>query len=313
MSYASQFQKVKKIVSSISANDLNRVLVQEGRIYATDDRMVISTTFDTDLEFFVDAATFGSALVGRNVQITMEDGMVVVKSEKDTNRVATIEARPLPRPEGDWIEVPPKLLHAFETLTPFQAEDRTREWACAITVRDGLMFATNNCILGVWEDGGSDINASFPSWLVEYVLSLDAEPTGLIVEEDWVAFKFDDGTEVRALRLAREMIDQAVEMGKAIERNGAELPEGWSAAIQYVADLPGCETVVIEPHRVYAETADGSRERAIDSPTTKESLWDPDWIVRVARAATNLDLDAWPNPATWYGPNVRGLIIGKVQ
>lgn len=313
MSYASQFQKVKKLLTSITAGDLDRVLVSGGRVYAANGRMMASATFDTDLEFFVDGKTFGSSLVGRNVELSMEDNTVVVRSDKDTNRLASSIPKEFTRPSGDWQEVPEVMVTAFETLAPFQADDRTREWACAITMRDGLTFATNNLIMGVWEGGIDGVSASFPNWLVEYVLSLDAKPTGFIVEELWIGFKFADGTDLRSSRLGREMIDSAIEMGKSIELTETELPKDWYAAVEYVSSLPGCETVTIEPNRIYAETANGSREREIVSPTTKESLWDPAWITKVASIATHLDLDAYPDPAAWHAANVKGLIIGKVR
>lgn len=312
MSYATQFQKVKRVLSSIATGDLNRVLVQGGRIYATDDRMVVSTEFDTDLEFFVDGATFGAALQARNVVLSMDDQTLVVRSDKDTNRLASSELKTFQRPTGKWRDVPPIMLTAFKTLSPFQGEDRTREWSCAVTMRDGLTFATNNRIFGVWEGGAEDISVSFPNWLVDYVLGLEADLTGFIVEDLWIGFRFSDGTDVRSARLGRDMLDEAVEMGKAIEPTGAELPKGWSAAVQYVSELPGCDTLTIGPDRMYAETENGSRERKIESPTTKETMWDPAWINRVASAATHIDLEAWPNPSTWNGPRVKGLLLGKV-
>lgn len=309
MSYASQLDKIIKVISSVDVENLYRVLVTGGRIYASDDRMVVSTPFDSDLEFFVDAVTLRSALQGQNVRLSMKGDNLTVKSDEGTNRLKSVEFEPFKRPQGDWREVPEHMLKAFAALAPFQAKDRTREWACAITVRDGNTYATNNRILGVWEGGDEDISTTFPNWLIGYILSHDENPTAFIVEELWIGFTFEDGTEIKSAQVGTVMPQDVIDMGNAIKRDSPLLPSSWEQAVSYVVDLPSCDTLKITPERIYTETFNGSRERLISSPTTKESLWDPVWLHRMAELATNVDFDK--DPATWHGPDVKGLIIGK--
>jgi len=313
MSLASQFRKIRKVFSTFNAGNINRVAVMDGRIFATDDRIIVSTPFDSDLSFMVDGETFGKAVTRDKATLTIDEaGDVIVTAGVFTASLVTSEPDPRMRPDGEWQPLPKNLLMAFEALQPFQSDDVSREWACAITIKDGHLFATNNYIFAVWDDeDAADMDVSFPAWVVDYMLDLDEKPTGLCIHDDWIGLRFEDDTEILAFRLSREMEQSVMDMGLAIERVGEKIPEGWRKILSEVVEQPGADTVVITPTQLICETDKGTLVAEIASPTTVESQFSPKLLLTVVGIATHIDLDAAPNPSTWYGNNVRGLIAGK--
>lgn len=311
MSYLSQFLKVKPVLTSFTADNLDHVMVREGRIFATDDRITVSAPFRSDLEFVVHGETFGEAIKPKDVALSMEGECLVVRHGRSTTRIASAPLKDFLRPIGKWKPQPASMMPAFRALASFQAKDFTREWACGITIRNGKTYATDNQIFGVWEGGGDDIDATFMSWLVNYLIRFKEEPAGYIIEDNWIGFRFEDDTEVRSARLERELTEDAVAVGDSISRRGLPIPFGWFESVSYVSQLPRCDTLTIAPDFMSAKTDEGSRTREIKSPCSKETAWDPKLMKRIAHVATHIDLDAWPKPAPWYGRNVRGIIAGK--
>jgi len=313
MSYATQFAKVKKVFMQLDAGGLNRVMVKGGRIYATDDRMVVSTPFDCELEFCVNGKAFGNAIARPSPSLHFSDDSLHVTSGDAVLTMTSTEVEDKMRPSGDWIALPKNLIHAFEALHKFQSQDVSREWACAITIKDRRLYATNNFVYGVWEEeDAGDLDVAFPAWVVAYVMDLGLTPVGMVDNETWIGLNYDDGTELLAFKVGRKMPESAIEMGKSIEKKGDEIQPGWKSAVIDACSLPGTDTLKITPDEITTSTSETNLTIKIDSPTSKDCLFSPELILPVLGVATHIDLEAAPAPSTWYGHNIRGLIAGKV-
>lgn len=314
MSIAAQYRRVKNVFSNFNAGDIDKVLVTGGRIYATDSRIIVSTPFDCALDFLVDGAKFGGAIVRKGASLRLDNDTLVIDADASTEYLTTGEVTSRTRPDGKWQPLPEQLLEAFRALRPFQSEDMSREWACSVTARRGHLFATNNFIFAIWEAPElGDLDVAFPSWLVAYVLDIGEPPAEMCLHNDWIGLRWEDETEVLAFRLQREMEDKIVNMGLSVEKVGQELPKGFLSAIHEAAGIVGCETLTITPTEIIGESQEDRRVVKFASPTDKPVYFDPNLLLPVLTLATHLDLEAAPDPSSWYGDGVRGLIAGKVK
>ena len=307
------YQRVKGVLDTSIMDDLDKVQVSGGRLHSDDDRLSISTPVDSDLTFLVRGRHFASAVQRKHVDLSLDGSTLVVTSGNRVNELATASPRNFILPDGDWLEAGDWLKDSFKVLAPFMSTDRSRSWACGITVRDGKGYCTNNYAIGLWPGCPRELDVTFPVWCVDYINEMPHKLTHYIVEEKWIGLRFADGTEARSPRLSREFLKTAQEVGDKIEPVGNEISDKFRDVLMELIDVPDMDTIQISPDCCWVQRESGISKINIEAPTKKQSTWNPKLLKMCLEPATHMDFDAWPAPATWYGPDAYGMLAGKTK
>jgi len=318
-SFLEAYGKVKAAVAANEESHLSHICVREGMMFATNSRMTAAAEVDFDGSFMVPAKEFYQAITvlgedGCKVKVKDESKLVVYKSRRRVT-IATLDQKDFAYnlPEGELLAIPRGFVDALRSVYKFMSDDRTKAWANAVRVKGNSVYATNNITLACssFDEWGSDVDITIPDWVIEYIVTRQAELQYMSFMPNSVSFNWSDNSWVRSARLSQEMPEVVLDLIAKIEEPEFELSQDWLDAFRTVTQMSG-DVLHICPDKIRAGKGHASIEAEVASPVDlEETMWHPKYLELVVAQATHFDPGAWPKPCSWKGDNCRGLIVGR--
>lgn len=310
-------EAVKEAVSSKElVAYLTHYYVHDQSITATDGRMVACGPFPDEREYLVPADEFEKvlALVGEDGKISIKDDHILVSGRKRRAKVRTLDpknfAHLLP-PEGKE-PCPDTLLPVLRRLRPFVSDDASKSWAMSVMFKDGCGYATNNVVVAASTLDEPFKDVLIPSWAVDYLLARDIAPNEYALSENCLAFHFPDGSWMRTQLLVGEPPELIFTLmgGVTDTSTGSIIHQEWRDAFEAVAALSENE-VRIHPTKLSGGKRHADVEIDVQSGVAGEASFHPKFMGLVLTAADHWDLSTYPDPAPWWGNNIKGLMVGR--
>lgn len=306
-----------------------------GRVYASDGALTASAPISEALEHVVPAEELDKALqiFGSDAEyIWSEDTLLVKKGRrKMTIRLLKPDQVSLLEPTVSKQMVPKDFKQCLKKIRPFLSDDASRPWALTAWLRPDaggkhVCIATNNITVAEvsMEDSSrfeSSIDIQIPNYAIDFLLNREQSVTHIGVENNKVSFWFEDDSQVTAQLFAVKMPEAVPNILSLLEKELAgvslfQLTDEWREAYKSIVMLSP-EELTIGPEIMKAGRKQCILEIEINShpprDTTKaESHWNPKFLSPVVDLATYIDLGSYPKASGFFGPGVRGLIIGKL-
>jgi hypothetical protein len=204
------------------------------------------------------------------------------------------------------------LLKAIKTLLPFVGDDASRPWTNGILFRDSSAFATNNvCLAEYWLGVHSPVVINIPRAALKEMLRIDEPPTYAQMDQNSLTLHYSDGRWIRTQLLMvnwpdiRKILDQ--------ECKPQRLDETLFQALEKIEDFADAAGRVYLQNG-HARTHD-ERDGKVGASYAVENL-DIEGLYQVKMlsllngVATHGDFSRYPEPALFFGDNLRGAIIG---
>ncbi len=204
------------------------------------------------------------------------------------------------------------LLKAIETLMPFVGDDASRPWTNGILFRDHSAFATNNvCLVEYWLGVRSPVVINIPRAALKEMLRIGEPPTYAQMDQNSLTLHYSDGRWIRSQLLVvnwpdmRNILDKECKP-QPLDRTLFEAIE----KIESFTDAAGRVYLQNGYARTHHEN-DGrvGASYAVENLTI-EGLYQVKMLSLLNGVATHGDFSRYPEPALFFGNNLRGAIIG---
>lgn len=298
--------------------ELEYYQVKDGRVVGYNGHMALSAPIDLDLEAKPKADLFYKALdaCGETIAIDMTGaGRLHIKSGKFSAYIPCIEKEVYEAsPKGEKYPAPAGLAASFRRMLPFISEDASRPWAMGLLVDHSCLTATNNIIIIQEWSGHALPTFNCPRFAVAEIARIGRDPVEIQVSNNTVTFHYSDGSWLLTNRLSMEW--PAEKMNAILDRPSEQqpLPEGFFAAVEKIKPfiLEGHHSGVYFEEGAIRTASPGSQEGArieipglIDGPVFNIKA-----LALLDGCVDTIDLTQYPHPCIFYGPQVRGAVLG---
>lgn len=308
----------------IGVNALNSYLLRNGKIHASDGRMVVGTPFPFGDEAVLVPAKEFERVLGNKPEgpfdWLFEPDRLVLKRGRFKGRIKTL-------PVDDWVwpidsnpklqDVPIGLVAAFEKLLPFVSENATKPWATCIGIIGDDLFASNNIVVACvpCATGAPTPEYLVPRWVAEFVVKRAEGLDQWACDENTITFTWEDGSWMRSALI----MDQFPPVQKVMEAYfigvpDVEMTKEWKKALRRVARITEDAVVKLREHEVVSESGEVlSVEDDAGTPVPEgmtESRWDIRFLDPILDIATHWNPRLYPKAAPWIGPGIKGIILG---
>lgn len=318
MSLWKAYQKVKAAVDTAygETHDLGTVRVSGGAITATDSKLLARAPIDLDDEFAVSAPALEKCFKRfENPKVTVGDQFLTVSEKRRRARIQLLDPREvvgMEFQESLLRAAPEGIRAACAKLRPYLSDDMARPSLCGVHFEDGRAFATDGRIIAETRTDTFGIPVTFPAWLVDYIIRREETIVSAYANEAQIGFRFCDGSHVVSCRFAQDM--DAVRVSRIVEQSyekpdvviTPDMREAILDAIEFAEDQ-----IIIGPGAVKTEKGVTQFSTDVESAVTLDTVWSPKVVAAMMKHATHFDARKWPEPCSWRGENIRGLIIGR--
>ncbi len=294
---------------------LTHFSISKGLIKGYNGSMALCSPIALDLDVMPKAVPFTKAIqtCKDTVQIHLTPGnRLAIKSGPFRAFVdCTEEPYPDLQPEGEKVELGNGFLKAMKRLEPFIADDASRPWARGILFLNQSAYATNNITLvEYWLGYTFPVAVNIPKPAVTELLRIGEEPTHLQLTETSVTFHFSENRWLRTQTYSTAWPD----VTKILWRESKQLPfpngffQGLLDLKPFVGEL---ETVYFTEHGISTEPLEG-KGASVDIPDLPEGgAYAIKQLALLEGLADTIDFGAYPAPSLFYGPGVRGALVGQ--
>jgi DNA polymerase III sliding clamp (beta) subunit (PCNA family) len=316
------FDRVK---GAISRQDivpaLSQFAVKEGRVYAFDGRVQISTpvkALATAGAFTVPAMRMLAALeacLDHAPEVRVEGGRLYVKGGafRAAMPLGAVETYPFVNDTSAQKKpLAAGLLTVLRTLRPFIGEDASRAW-CASVLFDGKhATATNNVILARMPSPNGMPACAIPVAAIDEMLRLDEDPIAVGVSQTNVTFHYKDTTRVCTTLVIAPWPDVAAVLEPV--HKGAkmrEVTDSLESAVQRVARFaPDLKLPVVCLTDGRVETPAGELSAVVEGiDNIAPGTYHASPLLLVLEAATHADWSRFPR-VPWSGS---GKLVGVLM
>lgn len=327
-----------RIKQALSTKDFDASLthyhLRNGRVFAANGSLTASCPITESLEHVVPAEELDKAftIFGSDATFTWSEDTLVIKKNKKrmTIRLLKPDGVPLIEPTPKTYVVGPDFTQSMRKIRPFISDDASRPWALTAWLHKGthgfyVWTATNNIVvIEVDASEGfeqSGIDCQVPNFALDFVLKREQRLTHFGHDATKASFFFDDESQLTTQLFSLKMPDMVSNMlheQGCYDTNvvGFELTDSWKSAYKELVQL-GAEEVVLGISTMTAGKRQATLEVDCETPapfdsTKPTSCWNPKFLTPITELATHIDFSAYPKAAKFFGPGLRGLIIGKI-
>lgn len=316
---------LKYVIGAVARKDLVEnlchLLIRDGHAVAYDGLLSMSTPIDIDLHAKPHAKTMLKAIQA------CDDEQAIALHMTPANRLA-VRSGPFrayvpcldnecdmnqPMPEGEHVEITPRLMDSIRALSPIMGIDASRPWAQGLRLCGNSTFATNNILLAeYWHGSNFPHEIIVPADAVAELLRINKHPTHAQVTHNSVTFFFEGERWLRTQLVEGDwpvaQVQQLLDMGGT----PVALPQGFFDALRklkpFVDDGDGV--------RIYADRMTTTNEEqsgaAVELSSSAEMAhFNINQLLLLENIAGRIDLTQHPKACYWQGNMVRGVIIGR--
>lgn len=316
-------ETLKFVRGAVSKKDLVPELthfhIEGGRIEGYNGKLSLSAPIELDIDCCPRAEPFIRAIAACNETAQLHltaAGKLSVRSGKFRALVETLgpEGFPALVPEGIRIDLDGKLLPALELLEPFIGTDASRPWANGILFDGNSAFATNNVIIvEYWLGYHFPFKVVIPLFAIREMLRIKEEPVAMQLTALSATFHYPGGRWLRTQLVSNAWPNVSAMLAQfAPGRIGQPVSNDFWEALDTIApftDKFAC--VYFEGNTVSSHPPGEPQGAAVEVPDEAlTGIYSHKMMSLLQPVAKKIDFSAYPGKVSWYGDNLRGLIMG---
>lgn len=307
------------VAKKATVPELTHFRIAGGRVTGYNGIMALSSPIPTDIEASPNAQMFFRAIEacdGPTSLALTPANRIVVKSGRMKASVPCIENDGFfAEPQGVLYPSPAGITKFLEVVAPFMGEDASRPWCMGVFFHGPNLFATNNvCVIQMWT-GLEMPPTHIPKFAVDQILRYKDEPTQLQTDGSSLTVHYPDGRWLRT-----QLFDEGWPTDliyKLLEKCSNQQTPVPPLLFESVESLyPFLEGKASQVYFNEASLSSASHPDAEDVVQFEvpDLPAGPSFNIHQLRLlggiATHIDFSTYPAPCTFYGKNVRGLVMG---
>lgn len=320
-------EAISKVKGAVSAKDvipyMTHYLVKDHMIHASNGRVTAAAPFPDDRTYLVPAKPFEKTLErmpSDDIKIVLDENQnLKVSCGRYRAKLNTLkQAVDFPGPEGTEVECPGGFLDRLKAVRHFLSENATQPFALCVLLTGDAMFATNNIgIAGAFDVGLPEMYCMIPCWAVDFVIGRDSNPSAVLWTESSISFKWADGSWMRSQLFCEKFPSNAAALVNSTTSPDWQIPNDWRDLFRDVCSMSDNPNGPSEVH-LYADKMVGGHscgDLSVEAETPVPTgvlftRWNPKFLLPVIENATHFNPTLWPKPCPFFGPLVRGVVMG---
>jgi DNA polymerase III sliding clamp (beta) subunit (PCNA family) len=294
---------------------LTHFRIENGTVRSFNGDLALSSPIAFDIECSPKAVPFVKAIQNCNETVVLQltpAGRLNVRSGAFNAFIECTEVEtPHVLPEGEFIEINGvELLAAFKVLQPLIGEDASRPWSNGLLLRGQSAFATNNVILAeYWIGTDFPIVCNIPRECINEMLRIKTPPVSAQISSNSITFHYESKRWIRTGLRSTEW--PPVESMLSKSSNPVPVnPQLFKALanIEPFSDKMGRVYIYKNIMATCMEEGEGARFEIPDLGF--EGVYQIEMLRLIEGVTKQADFTKYPEPSTFFGDRVRGLIIG---
>lgn len=310
------------VAKKATVPELTHFRITQGRVTGYNGIMALSSPIPTDIEASPNALLFFRAIEACDgpTSLTMSDAnRIVVRSGRMRASVPCIENEGyFAEPQGESYPAPENLRDLLSVVAPFIGEDASRPWCMGVFFHGPNLFATNNvCVIQLWT--GLDMPPThIPKFAVDQILRCKSDATHLQTDGSSLTIHYSDGRWLRTqLYDDGWPTDLIYSLLERCAPAAAPVPELLFESVEQLYPfLEGKASQVYFNAESLSSANANSAEDAVQFAVPGLEAG-PSFSIHqlrlLATVAKQVDFAAYPNPCTFFGDKVRGLVMGMTR
>ncbi len=319
------YKALKFVQGAVSRKDLvpgmTHFAIENGAVRAYNGVLALCHPIPVDLNCKPKAAKLVPAIsecdeeAGTLLSIT-PTGRLSIKSGTFRATVDCIEeVTPHVLPEGTRMDFDGKaILDAFKLVERFVGTDASRPWQTGVLLRGQSAFATCNVVLvEYWLGATVPAMVNIPSIAIREMLRINRPPEYAQVGTHSITFHYGENCWLRTQLLETNWPD----LQPLLERPNSALPVDEKLFEGLDKIKPFCDKggrVFFMDGTITTHPENEIESAGFEMPGfNAEGIYNIDMLGLLKGVATHIDFNGYPEPCTFYGDRLRGVIIGMRQ
>ena len=296
---------------------LTHFQIADGRITGFNGKISLSSPIALDLECCPKAIPFVKAIEActDTAQLHLTpSGKLSVRSGRFRAHVDTVEVDVFPEvlPEGEFVELDGHLLPALRKILDIIGEDASRPWATGILLDGNSAFATNNVILAEhWLGYHFPYRVVLPKSTVKEMIRIGEEPVRMQLTAMSVTFHYEGDKWLRSNLISEQWPDvrELLEAHCADPKSLPKVEDTFWEGLETIAPfLDDSFRVYLSEDSVRTSMEEGAHVEQCGEGLS--GIYNHKMLGLLRGLADRIGFAAYPERVSWYGENVRGLIMG---
>lgn len=216
-------------------------------------------------------------------------------------------------PEGEFYEINgAELVTAIKTVSPFIGTDASRRFCMSVLIKGGSAYATNNVTIAqYWFGSPFPLDVVLSSEACEALVKIKEAPVRAQVTKNSITFHYESGCWMKSTLMENEWpleIDRLFEVKSNPTTIDPVLFEALAKLKPFATDSG---RVYIEEGvvRTHADESEGASYRLQDESI--RGIFALEILMLLKDNVDTADLTLYPNPCTFFGKNLRGILLGQ--
>ncbi len=299
---------------------LSHFAIDKGRVRSYNGVVALCTPIALDLECKPKAEPMVRAIGHCDETVTLARtpaGKLSIKSGAFRALIECLpdeQVTPHVEPEGEPCAINGgALLQAVKACEPFIGEDASRPFSNGVLLKGRSAFATNNVTaVEYWVGGDADFPnvVTIPQKCVQEMIRINEAPTHAQFASNSVTFHYSGDRWIRTQLLSTDWPDISVILDKT--SNPQPLDKALFTALAKIKPFLDKYTHVYFQDGCISTTSDKEEGTYAEIPGFRfDGLYTCEQLEILRDAVERIDWTGYPGPCMFFGPQLRGAIIGR--
>lgn len=312
-------KQLKFVMGAVAKKDLLPAMthfrIENGTVRSYNGTLALSSPVDLDVDCIPKADSLVKAISNCKETIALNltaGGRLSIKSGGFRAYVECVEGdTPHVEPEGEIVNFDGEaLLQAIKVVSQFVGNDASRPWTNGMLLRDQSAFATNNvCVIQYWIGMQMPFTVNIPRAALMEMVRIDEAPTYAQITQNSMTFHYTDGRWIRTQLLTTGWanLDQILDKPSNPKPINPRLFEGIEI-LKGMTDNAGRLYIKDGMLRTHTEEYIGG---SFEIPELEfDGCYNISMLGLLNGVVTHADFSLYPGPCLFFGPRLRGAIIG---
>lgn len=205
------------------------------------------------------------------------------------------------------------LVDLLSRALPFISTDASRPWSCSLLMTADTAFATNNVVLACFDfDWGCD-DLVLPAFCVDEILRIGLDPVRISWDSQRFLATYPDGSWLSSMLIGGEWPNSLRQLHDVCKEEEEWLPltrDLGVALTKLKPFFPDAKMPVVVVSEEGVATLDGASSALVGLEGLPRSSFRYESLSLVASVAQSWNPARYPNPVTWRGVGVVGMLSG---
>jgi hypothetical protein len=290
--------------------------IENGTVRSYNGTLAISSPIALDIACCPKATSMYKAISSCGEAIVLNltpSGKLSIRSGPFRALIETIQGdTPHVQPEGDHMAFDgAKVVEAFKVLEPFIGTDASRPFTNGVLLDNGSAYATNNtCLVQYWIGAAFPLRVNVPWAAIKEVLRVGEPPTHGQITNDSITFHYTDGRWIRSQLLNTEWPLDLISSLLDQPSNAQVLPMDFFSGLTTIKGMADGASRVYMKDGGFRTHLDPDEGASYEIQLPSEGLYNTQMLSLLEGVINTIDLARYPQPALFFGDNLRGAIIG---